>query len=86
MAAVMAAVMRSGRAFSGGATTHIVGDVGGGRDGASQPFGSCAIMIAHARVSGRFSTVGPVGQRQAALPAVNACGARGSRERGPLDL
>jgi hypothetical protein len=54
----------------------------GGHDGAPRPFGCCAIMIAHARTSGRFSTMGPVYQRQTMSPTVNARGARGSWERG----
>jgi hypothetical protein len=78
----MVAVVRSERAFSGGTVVRVVGNVGGGCDGAPRPFGSHAVMIAHARASGRFSTVGPVGQRQAASPAVSARGARGSREHG----
>jgi hypothetical protein len=63
MAAVVAAVVRSGRAFSGGAAARVVGDVGGRHDGMPQPFGSHAVMFVHTRASGRFSTVGPVGQR-----------------------
>jgi hypothetical protein len=86
MAAVAAAVVHGGRAFSGVAAVSVVGDLGGGHDGAPRPFGCCAVMIAHARTSYRFSTVGPVYQRHTILPAVNACGARGSREHGPPDL
>jgi hypothetical protein len=86
MAAVMAAVMHGGRAFSGVAAASVVGNLGGGRDGAPRPFGCCAVMIAHARTSYRFSTVGPVCQQRTIPPAVNACGARGSREHGPPDL
>jgi hypothetical protein len=63
MSVVVAAVVRSGRAFSSGAATSVVDDVGGGRDGALWPFGCCAIMIDLARSSGRFSTVGLVCQR-----------------------
>jgi hypothetical protein len=36
----------------------VVDDMGGRRDGASWPFGCYAVMIAHARSSGRFSMVG----------------------------
>jgi hypothetical protein len=43
---------------------------GGGRDGASRPFGYHAIMIMHARVHGRFTAVGPARQRLMALPAL----------------
>jgi hypothetical protein len=43
-------------------------------------------MIAHARTSGRFGTMGPVCQRQTASLAVNARGARSSRERGSPNL
>jgi hypothetical protein len=48
MATVVAAVVRHGRAFSGVATARIVGDVGGGCDRPSRPFGCHAIMIARA--------------------------------------
>jgi hypothetical protein len=58
MAAVVTAVVRCGRAFSGDATASVVDDMGGGRDGASWPFGCCAVMIAHARASGCFGAVG----------------------------
>jgi hypothetical protein len=61
----------------------IVDDVGGGCDGAPWPFGCHVVMIVHARASGRFSTVGPVGQRQTVSPAVNASGAQSSRVRAP---
>jgi hypothetical protein len=60
MAAVMAAVMRGGRTFSGVAAASVVDDVGDGRDEAPRPFGCYVVMIARARSSGRFSTVGPV--------------------------
>jgi hypothetical protein len=82
MAAVMAAVVCGGRAFSGGAAASATDDVGGGCDGAPRPFGCCVVMIARAHSSGRFSTVGPVCQRQTISPAVNARGAHGSWERG----
>jgi hypothetical protein len=51
--------VRGGRAFSGGAAAHVVGDVGCGRDGLPRPFGCRAVMIAHVRVSSRFDDVGP---------------------------
>jgi hypothetical protein len=79
MTSVMAAAVRSGRAFSGGAARATWGD---GRDGALRPFGCRAVMIAHARVRGLFSVVGPDGRRLMALPAFNRRGARSSRERG----
>jgi hypothetical protein len=82
MAVVVAAVERSGCTFSGGASVGVVDDVGGGREGASRPFGCHTVMIAHARAPGRFNTVGPVGQRHTVLPVVNARGVRSSRERG----
>jgi hypothetical protein len=82
MAAVVAAVVRGGRTFSGGAATSIVDDVGGERDKAPRPFGCCDVMITCARTSSRFSMVGPVCQWQTMSHAVNARGARGSREHG----
>jgi hypothetical protein len=63
MVVVMAVVVHSGRAFLGGATAIVVDDVLGGRDGAPRPFGRRAVMIAHARMPGRFGAVGPVCQR-----------------------
>jgi hypothetical protein len=63
MVAAMATVVRSGRGFSGGATAHVVDDVGGRRDGVPRPFGCRAVMITHARLSGRFNTVGAASQR-----------------------
>jgi hypothetical protein len=84
--AALVAVVRSGRAFSGGTAASIVDDAGGGLDVASRPFGCRAVMIACARTSGRFGTVGPVCQRQTRSPAVNACGAHSFRERGSPDL
>jgi hypothetical protein len=76
MVAVVAVVMRSGRAFSGGAAANVVDDVGDGRERAPRPFGCRAVMIAHARASGHFSTVGPTSQRQTVSPAVNMHAAR----------
>jgi hypothetical protein len=64
MPTVVAAVVRCGRAFSGGATARVVGDVGGGRDGPPRPFGCRAVMIVHARVPCRLSVVGPARQWQ----------------------
>jgi hypothetical protein len=55
---------------------------GGGRDRMPWPFGCYAVMIVHARTSGHFSTVEPACQQQTMSPAVNARGARDSRERG----
>jgi hypothetical protein len=77
MAIVVAAVARGGRALSGDAAASVVDVMGGGRDGASRPFGCCAVMIARAHTSCRFSMVGPVCQRQTMSPAVNARGACG---------
>jgi hypothetical protein len=62
MTAVVAAVVHGRHAFSGDAAARVVDDVGGRCDGAPRPFGCCAVMIAHARASGRFDTVGPVCQ------------------------
>jgi hypothetical protein len=62
MPTVVAAVVRGGRAFSGGATTRIVGDVGGRRDGPPRPFGCRVVMIAHAHAPGRLGDVGPARQ------------------------
>jgi hypothetical protein len=55
---------------------------GGGRDVASRPFGYHDIMIAHARVRGRFSAAGPAGQQRKVPPALNGCGARSFQGRG----
>jgi hypothetical protein len=82
MAVVMATVVRGGHAFSGGATASVVDEVGAGHDGTLRPFGCCAVMIAHVRTSGRFSTVGPACRRRTMSPVVNAHDARGSREHG----
>jgi hypothetical protein len=81
MIVVVAAVMHSGRTFSGGAAAGVVGDVGGRRDGAPRPIDCHVVMIAHACVPGRFSAVGPAGQRWMALFAVNVRGARSFWER-----
>jgi hypothetical protein len=59
MPTVVAAAVRCGRAFSGGATARVVGDMGGGRDGPPRLFGCRAVMIVHACVRGRFGVVGP---------------------------
>jgi hypothetical protein len=59
MPTVVVVVVCGGRAFSGGAVARVVGDVGGGRDGAPRPFGCRAVMIAHACTPGRFGAVGP---------------------------
>jgi hypothetical protein len=83
MPTVVVVVVCGGRAFSGGAVARVVGDVGGGRDGAPRPFGCRAVMIAHACTPGRFGAVGPARQWQMQPPAVNARGAR-FRERGSL--
>jgi hypothetical protein len=55
----MAVIMHGGRAFSGDVALRVVGDVGDGHDGASQPFGCRAVMIAHMLVSGCIGAVGP---------------------------
>jgi hypothetical protein len=75
MSTVVVMVVRCGRAFLGGATARVVGDVGGGRDGPPRPFGCRAVMIAHARAPGRFGAVGPARQWQMQPLAVNACDA-----------
>jgi hypothetical protein len=62
MPTVVAAVVRRGRAFSGGATARVVGDVGGGRDGPPRPFGCRVVIIARARAPGHFDDVGPARQ------------------------
>jgi hypothetical protein len=62
MTMVAAAIVRCGRAFSGGATAHVVGDVGGGRDRPPRPFGRRAVMIAHAHAPDCFGAVGPAHQ------------------------
>jgi hypothetical protein len=86
MPTVVAVIVRGGHAFSGGATTRIVGDVGDGRDGAPRPFSFRAVMIAHARTSDRFGAVGPACWWQTKPPAVNACGARSFGSATPADL
>jgi hypothetical protein len=60
MTTVVVAVVRCGRAFSGGTTALVLGDVGGRRDGPPRPFGCRAVMIAHARASCGLDVVGPV--------------------------
>jgi hypothetical protein len=62
MPTVVAAIVRRGRAFSGGATACVVVYVGGRRDGPPQPFGNRAVMIAHACAPGRFGDVRPARQ------------------------
>jgi hypothetical protein len=62
MPTVVAAVVRYGRTFSGGATTHVVGDMGAGHDGPLRSFGCRAVMIActctlPSRCSGAHSSV-----------------------------
>jgi hypothetical protein len=53
MTVVVVVVVRRGRAFSGGATAHVVGDVWGGRhDGPPRPFCCCTVMIVHTRAPG----------------------------------
>jgi hypothetical protein len=64
MAAIVTAIVRGGHAFSGGAAARVVDDVGGGRDGALQPFGYHTVMIVHAHTSGYFGAVGPAYQWQ----------------------
>jgi hypothetical protein len=86
MAVVVVAVMRCGRAFSGGATACVVDDVGGVRDGTPQPLGYRVVMIARARVPDRFGVVGPGCRRRTATPAVNAHGARGFEGAAPPEL
>jgi hypothetical protein len=54
--------MHRGRAFSGNTTAHVVGDVGGVRDGPPRLFGCCAVMIARVRAPGHFGDVGPAHQ------------------------
>jgi hypothetical protein len=54
----------------------VVGDVGGGRDGALRPFGCCAIIMAFVRARDRFSTAGPICQ-QCGVSAVLTATARG---------
>jgi hypothetical protein len=74
--------VHSGRTFSGGAAAGVVGDVGGGRDGAPWPFGCRAVMIAHACVPDRFNMVGLASQQWMPLIAFNVRGARYFWERG----
>jgi hypothetical protein len=60
MPTVVAAVVCSGRTFSGGAIVRVVGDVGVGDDRPPRPLGTRAIIIA--RAPGRFGDVGPARQ------------------------
>jgi hypothetical protein len=48
-----------------------------------QPLGYCTVMIACARVFGRFGVAGPGCQRRMALPAVNAHDAHGFGSAAP---
>jgi hypothetical protein len=50
MPIVVAVIVRGGCAFLGDVAVRVVGDVGGGRDGAPRRFGCRAVMIAHTRV------------------------------------
>jgi hypothetical protein len=59
MPTAVAAVVRGGHAFSGGAILRVVGDVGGRRDGPPRPFGCRVVMIARARAPGHFGDMGP---------------------------
>jgi hypothetical protein len=77
MATVVAVVVHCGRAFSGGTTAGVVDDMAGRRDGAPWPFGYRAVIIARARVPGRFGVVGSSCQWRTASPVVNAHDARG---------
>jgi hypothetical protein len=51
MAAVVAAVVCCGCAFSGGATASVVDDMGGGRDRAPRPFDCRAVIITRVRLA-----------------------------------
>jgi hypothetical protein len=62
MTVVVIVVVRSRRAFSGGTTARVVGDVRGRREGPPRPFGCRAVVIAHARASCRFGVVGSAHQ------------------------
>jgi hypothetical protein len=62
MPTVVGAVVRDGRAFSGGAAARVVGDVGCGRDWPPRLFSFRAVMIACARAPDRFGDVGPARQ------------------------
>jgi hypothetical protein len=66
-------------AFSGGAASHVVGDVGCGRDWPPRLFGCRAVMIARACVPGYFGDVGPASQWRKRPAAVNARSARAVR-------
>jgi hypothetical protein len=86
MAAVVAAVVRCGRAFLSAATASVVGDVGGGCDGASRPFSCRAVMIARARIPGRFGAAGPGCQRRTVSPTFNVHDVRGFGSADPPEL
>jgi hypothetical protein len=87
MPTVVAAVVHHGRAFSGGATASVVGNVGGGRDGPPRPFGCRAVMIACARAPGRLATWGPlISGRCGYLQLMHAARVRGLGSTTPLDL
>jgi hypothetical protein len=85
MPAVVAAVVRGRRAFSGVAATRVIGDVGCGCHGPPQLFSCHAVMIAHARET-VLAWWGPARQRQMQPPAINAHDARFSRSVAPPDL
>jgi hypothetical protein len=67
MPTAVAAVVCGGCAFSGGATTRVVGDMRGGRDGPPRPFSFRAVMITHARAPDISAWWGPLvsGRRRA---------------------
>jgi hypothetical protein len=86
MPIVVVAVVCGARAFLGGAAERVVGDVGGGRDGAPRPFGFRAVMIVHARAPSHFGAVGPARQWQMQPPAVNTRDACSFGSAAPPDL
>jgi hypothetical protein len=85
MPRVVAAVVHRRRAFSGGATTRVVGDVGCGRDGPPRLFCYQALMIVHARAPARSAWWGPlVSDRRSRLQLMRM--ARGLGSVAPIDL
>jgi hypothetical protein len=87
MPTVVAVVMRGGRIFSGGATAHVVGDVGAdvtGRHGPSVAAPQWSRVRACPTVSAWWGP--PVSGRCSRLQLMHVARARGLGSAAPLDL
>jgi hypothetical protein len=70
MAAIVATDHAKWARFFRWCITSIVGDTGGGRDGAPCPFGYRVVMIVCAHVRDHFGAARPIRQRRKALTAL----------------